>query len=220
MIEGLPVVSDAHVVVWLLIRQVVATALFNADRFYRVMSPEGPEEAARAFKNVAQAWLTQRRSVSRLYGYLLAGQVGACKHLCRRHRCLAIDIAAPRTHVRSHLLLAFPRVIPCAPCIPLCSQDPTSWTLEVPWRTCFWWSLQGCSAEDTSSISCSDPDVSRSFIVMLQLLFLGVLWKVTGDLSAPAVAALSGAAVDTYQMHKRLNRQANASANTDRDRLQ
>ena len=54
----------------------------------------------------------------------------------------------------------------------------------------------------------------------LQLLFLGVLWKVTGDLSAPAVAALSGAAVDTYQMHKRLNRQANASANTDRDRLQ
>lgn len=54
----------------------------------------------------------------------------------------------------------------------------------------------------------------------MQLLFLGVLWKVTGDLSAPAVAALSGAAVDTYQMHKRLNRQANASANTERDRLQ
>lgn len=65
--------------------QVVATALFNADRFYRVMSPEGPEEAARAFKNVAQAWLTQRRSVSRLYGYLLAGQVGAYSDLRLRH---------------------------------------------------------------------------------------------------------------------------------------
>ena len=84
--ECLPAVDIADVAVRLVVRQVVATALVNADRFYRVMSPEGPEEAARAFKNVAQAWLTQRRSVSRLYGYLLAGQVGRWNDPCARHR--------------------------------------------------------------------------------------------------------------------------------------
>lgn len=59
----------------LLSQEVVATALVNADRYYRVMEPERPEEAARAFKNVAQAWLAQRNSSSRLSGFLLAGQV-------------------------------------------------------------------------------------------------------------------------------------------------
>lgn len=58
--------------------------------------------------------------------------------------------------------------------------------------------------------------VSLQSSLALQLLFLGLLWKTTGDLSAPAAAALSGAAVDTYQMHKRLNRHASA----DRDRAQ
>lgn len=53
-------------------------------------------------------------------------------------------------------------------------------------------------------------------VYAMQLLFLGMLWRVTGDLAAPAAAALSGAAVDTYQMHKRLNRHARA----DRDRAQ
>ena len=70
---------------WHLLRQVVATALVNADRYYRVMSPEGPEEAARAFKNVAQAWLTQRQNANRLRGYLLAGQVGTHDAL-HRHK--------------------------------------------------------------------------------------------------------------------------------------
>lgn len=57
-------------------QEVVATALVNADRYYRVMAPGRPEEAAHAFKNVAQAWLAQRKSSSRLSGFLLAGQVG------------------------------------------------------------------------------------------------------------------------------------------------
>jgi len=41
-----------------------------------------------------------------------------------------------------------------------------------------------------------------------QIVFLGLLWKLTGDLSTPAAAALSGAAVDTWHMHRRLNRHA------------
>ena len=40
-----------------------------------------------------------------------------------------------------------------------------------------------------------------------QIVFLGLLWRLTGDLSAPAAAATAGAAVDTWHMHNRLNNQ-------------
>lgn len=33
------------------VQEVEATALVNADRYYREMAPERPEEAFRAFKN-------------------------------------------------------------------------------------------------------------------------------------------------------------------------
>ncbi len=57
-------------------QEIVETALSNADRYYRVMKPQGAEAAAHAFKNVARAWLGQRESSDELSGFLMAGQVG------------------------------------------------------------------------------------------------------------------------------------------------
>lgn len=64
------------------LQDVVATAMSNADRYYRVMandgpssSPQDPQSAASAFKAVAAQWLQQRQHASTLLALMTAGEV-------------------------------------------------------------------------------------------------------------------------------------------------
>lgn len=75
----------------------MATALVNADRYYRVMAPDRPEEAARAFKNVAQV-----RPVGRFCHPLFARPSVLPSVL--RDRCSDTPTAAPslRQHASAY----------------------------------------------------------------------------------------------------------------------
>ena len=81
----------------MLLQEVVATAMDNADRFYKVMTNRAddafkdPDSAAEAFKVVASQWLQQRSQASLLLATLTAGEVLFLGVLWR----LSNDMAAP-----------------------------------------------------------------------------------------------------------------------------
>lgn len=88
----------AYIHVWLL-QEVVATAMQNADRYYRVMTSsmngttKDPDNAAKAFKAVASQWLQQRQQACTVLAVLTAGEVLFLGLLWR----LTGDMAAPLT---------------------------------------------------------------------------------------------------------------------------
>lgn len=79
--------------------EVVATAMQNADRYYRVMTnsmngtTKDPDNAAKAFKAVASQWLQQRQQACTVLAVLTAGEVLFLGLLWR----LTGDMAAPLT---------------------------------------------------------------------------------------------------------------------------
>lgn len=78
---------------------VVATAVENADRYYRVMAtsvssvPQDPTSAAKAFKAVASQWLQQRQSACTALAVMTGTEVLFLGLLWR----LTNDMAAPTT---------------------------------------------------------------------------------------------------------------------------
>ncbi len=81
------------------LQEVVATAMDNADRYYRVMTNgvngtgKDPDNAAKAFKAVASQWLQQRQQACTVLAVLTAAEVSFLGLLWR----LTGDMAAPLT---------------------------------------------------------------------------------------------------------------------------
>ena len=80
-------------------QDVVATAVSNADRYYRVMAngtphQEDPQSAATAFKEVASQWLKQRNDASTLLAVMTAGEVAFLGLLWRLTGDMAASISA------------------------------------------------------------------------------------------------------------------------------
>jgi len=81
------------------IQEVVATAMENADRYYRVMTngvsgtAKDPDNAAKAFKAVASQWLQQRQQACTVLAALTAAEVLFLGLLWR----MTGDMAAPLT---------------------------------------------------------------------------------------------------------------------------
>lgn len=81
--------------VWL--QDVVATAITNADRYYRVMAngassmPQDPQSASAAFKAVASQWLQHRQHASTVLATMTAAEVAFLGLLWR----MTGDMAAP-----------------------------------------------------------------------------------------------------------------------------
>ena len=81
----------------LVLQEIVASAMKNADRYYRVMAnstdgiDKSPDSAAQAFKAVASQWLQQRQQACLVVAVLTACEVSFLGLLWR----MTDDMAAP-----------------------------------------------------------------------------------------------------------------------------